>query len=443
MKKRRRLKISSFQTALLGFLGVIFIGALLLMLPISTKARVETPFVNALFTSTSAVCVTGLVVYDTATYWSFFGQALILLLIQIGGMGVIMVATSIAVLSGKKLGLFGKDAMKETFSTESIGGIEHLIGFVLKGVLIVELAGALALLPAFCSRYGWRGIWLSFFHSISAFCNAGFDVMGSLEGEFSSLTVYASNPYINIVIMLLIIVGGIGFMTWEDVCKHKLHIRKYKTQSKVILWTTLFLILLPALCFFFFEFSSEPTSRRVWLSLFASVTPRTAGFNTANLSALSDFGQRITIFLMLVGGSPASTAGGIKTTTLAVLLASMVAVFRKREDVSFFRRRVANETIKKAAALLALYLMLFFVFGVAISAIEGLPVDKCLFETASAVGTVGLSMGITPMLGSVSKCFLMALMFFGRVGGLTLIYAAVGRDTIGEAKYPIDQITVG
>ena len=443
MKRRRRLKISYFQMVLLGFLGVIFLGALLLTLPIASKARVETPFLNALFTSTSAVCVTGLVVYDTATYWSFFGQALILLLIQIGGMGVLMVATSIAVLSGKKLGLFGKDAMRENFSAESIGGIENLIGFVLKGVLILELAGMLLLVPAFCSDYGWKGIWFAIFHSISALCNAGFDLMGSVEGPFSSLTAYAGSPYVNAIVMFLIVAGGIGFLTWEDVCKHKFHFRKYKTQSKVILWTTFFLILLPALCFFFFEFEDEPTSRKVLLSLFQSVTPRTAGFNTANLSAMGGLGQRITIFLMLVGGSPASTAGGMKTTTFAVLVASMIAVFRKQNDVSFFRRRVSGDTLKKASALLVIYLFLFFFSGIAISALEGFPISDCLFETASAIGTVGLSMGITSTLGPISKVILMALMFFGRVGGLTLIYAAVGRDTIDEAQYPIDQITVG
>lgn len=443
MKKRRRFRISSFQTALLGFLGVILLGALLLMLPISSKARVMTPFVDALFTSTSAVCVTGLVAFDTATYWSFFGQALILILIQIGGMGVIMVATSIALLSGKKLGLFSKDAMKETFSAGSIGGIEHLIGFVLRGVLIIELAGAIAFLPAFCSDYGLRGIWLSVFHSVSAFCNAGFDLMGSEGNEFVSMTSYAGNPYVNLILMLLIIAGGIGFLTWEDIYKHKLRFRKYKTQSKVILLTTLFLLLLPALCFFFFEFSDEPASRRIWLSLFASVTPRTAGFNTADLSAMSGFGRCVTILLMLVGGAPASTAGGVKVTTLAVLAATMMAVFRKRRDVSFFRRRVEDDIVKKAAALLGMYLLFFFSFGLVISVADGKPIADCLFETASAIGTVGLSMGITPTLGTLSKCLLMVLMFFGRVGGLTLLYAAVGRDTADEAKYPVDQITVG
>lgn len=443
MRKRRRLKISSFQTTLFGFLGVILLGALLLMLPISSKARVMTPFIDALFTSTSAVCVTGLVVVDTATYWSVFGQALLLLLIQIGGLGVIMVATSIALLSGKKLGLFGKDAIRETLSTSGIGGIEHMVGFVLKAVLIMEAAGAIALLPAFCSDYGVRGIWLSLFHSISAFCNAGFDVMGSVEGEFSSLTVYASNPYVNLIFMLLIIAGGIGFLTWDDLYRHKLRFREYRTQSKVILLTTFLLILIPALCFFFFEFDGEPTSRRVWLSLFHSVTPRTAGFNTADVGAMSSFGRLITSFLMLVGGAPASTAGGMKTTTLAILVASMIAVFRKRSDVSFFRRRVATDMIEKAAALLMMYLFLFFGCGVIISLVEGIPIENCLFETASAVGTVGLSTGITPSLGTVSKCVLAGLMFFGRAGGLTLIYATVGRGINNESRYPIDQITVG
>lgn len=441
--RRKRLKLSSFQTILLGFFGVILLGALLLMLPISSKARVVTPFVDALFTSTSAVCVTGLVVYDTATYWSIFGQILILLLIQIGGMGVLMVAASFAVLMGKKLGLFGKDVIKETLSTESIGGMERLVGFVIKGVLLIELLGALALLPAFCKAFGWKGIWLSIFHSISAFCNAGFDIMGSAGNEFSSLIAFAGSPLVNLVVVLLITVGGIGFLTWEDICKHKLRISKYRTQSKVILLVSFFLILLPTLYFYFFEFSGEPDSRRFWLSLFQAVTPRTAGFNTADFSSMSELGQGITGLLMLVGGAPASTAGGMKVTTLAILVASMFSVFRRRESVSLFHRRMEGEVVKSASALFVLYLILFFSCGVTISLVDGIELSKSLFESASAVGTVGLSLGITPSLSAIPKCFLMGLMFFGRVGGLTLIYATAGKVVGDASKYPVDQLTVG
>ena len=441
--KRRRLRLSSFQTILLGFFGVILLGALLLMLPISSKARVVTPFIDTLFTSTSAVCVTGLVVHDTATYWSVFGQILILLLIQIGGMGVIMVAASFAALSGKRIGLFGKDAIKETLSTESIGGMERLVGFVVKGTLSIELCGALLLLPAFCKAAGWKGIWFAIFHSISAFCNAGFDIMGSAGNEFSSLIAFAGSPTVNITVMLLIIVGGIGFLTWEDVCKHKHHLSKYRTQTKVILLVSFLLILLPALYFYFFEFSGEMGARRVWLSLFQAVTPRTAGFNTADLSSMSGLGQGLTGFLMLVGGAPASTAGGMKVTTLAILVASMHSVFRRHESVSLFRRRMTGEVVKSASAILVLYFILFSSCGITICLVEGIDISKSLFEAASAVGTVGLSLGITPSLGAISKCFLMVLMFFGRVGGLTLIYATAGKVVGDASKYPVDQLTVG
>lgn len=434
---------SPFRIIIFGFLLVILVGSLLLMLPISTKAGICTPFLDALFTSTSAVCVTGLVIHDTATYWSNFGQSVIILLIQIGGLGVVTVAGAFAILSGRKIGLMQRSTMQEAIAAPNVGGIVRLTGFILKTALAVELLGAALLFPVFFREFGLlKGAWYSLFHSISAFCNAGFDLMG-VKTPFSSLTDYASNPVISIVIALLIVIGGIGFLTWEDIRANWIHFHKYRMQSKVILTVTGTLILVPAVYFFFFEFSEAPLGERLLLSFFQAVTPRTAGFNTADLTAMSETGQSITTILMLIGGSPGSTAGGMKTTTLAVLLASSLAVFRRRENPHFFNRRVSNETVSQAATVLMMYLILFLTGGLVISKVENLPILTCLFETASAIGTVGLSLGITPQLNWISHLILIGLMFFGRVGGLPLIFAALSNFQGNSARLPQERITVG
>ena len=436
-------KLSTFQIILLGFAGVILLGALILTLPISSKSHEWTSFIDALFTSTSAVCVTGLIVFDTATHWTIFGQSVILLLIQIGGMGVVTIAVSFAVASGKKIGLFSRETMKNAISAPNVSGIVRLTGFIIKGIFLIEMIGALIMLPVFCMDYGAEGIWMAVFHSVSAFCNAGFDIMGTKSGEFASLTHYSAQPVINITIMLLIIIGGIGFLVWEDICKHKWRIREYRTQSKLVLIVTAALIVLPAVYFFFFECGDLPVTERILASLFQSVTPRTAGFNTINLTAISDTGLYLMIILMLIGGSPGSTAGGMKTTTIAVLFSSAFSVFRKKDNAELMKRRIDDETVKTASAVFLMYITLFLAGGMAISTIENLPITSCLYETASAVGTVGLTLGITPTLGSASKMILIMSMFFGRVGGLTLIYAAFGANKKQVAKLPVDTIAVG
>lgn len=436
-------RLSPFQIILLGFAGVILVGALILMLPISSKEGVTTPFMDALFTSTSAVCVTGLVVRDTATYWSYFGQTVILILIQIGGLGVVTVAASFSLLTGKKIGLGQRNIMQEAISAPNVGGIVRLTWFIIKGVLIIEAIGIILMLPVFCVDYGAKGIWMAIFHSISAFCNAGFDVMGEVSGPYSSLTSYYANPFINIIIMLLIIIGGIGFLTWDDIYHNKWHVKKYRMQTKVILTMTGLLILIPALYFFFFEFENYSFGERLALSLFQAITPRTAGFNTANLGSISELGLLMMIFLMIVGGSPGSTAGGMKTTTLAVLFVSSSSVFRKKESPELFKRRISDNVVKNALAIVLLYVVLFMLGGAIISLIEGLPLLTCLYETASAIGTVGLSLGITPSLGIGSQIILIILMFFGRVGGLTLIFATFGNINKNVSKLPIDKIMVG
>lgn len=439
----RKHRLSSFQIIILGFAGVILLGALLLMLPLSTTAGCVTPFHEALFTATSAVCVTGLVVQDTGSYWSVFGQTVILTLIQIGGLGVVTVASLFALLSGRRISLMQRSTMQDAISAPKVGGIVRLTRFILRGTFLIELIGALAMLPVFCRDYGWRGVWMAVFHSISAFCNAGFDILGTESNRYPSLTGYAGSPVINITIMLLIVIGGIGFLTWDDICENKLHFHRYRMQSKVILVTTGLLIFLPAVFFFFSDFSALPAENRLLASFFQSVTPRTAGFNTVDLPAMSGASLGVMILLMLIGGSPGSTAGGMKTTTLAVLLSNAAATFRQRDSAQFFGRRVDGSAVKTAATILTMYLALFFSGGVFISVYEDLPLSSCLYEAASAVGTVGLTLGITPQLHIPSQMVLIALMYLGRVGGLTLVYAAVSTKKAGSAKLPQESITIG
>ena len=283
---------------------------------------------------------------------------------------------------------------------------------------------------------------MALFHSVSAFCNAGFDLMG-MEKPFSSLTVYAAEPVINLTVMFLIVFGGIGFLTWDDIRTNRQHLHKYKMQSKVILCTTAILLIVPAIYFFFCEFSALTPGKRVLSSLFQSVTPRTAGFNTVDLTAIQESGKCIIILLMLIGGSPGSTAGGMKTTTIAVLFAAAISTFCRKENPHFFGRRIEDNVLKNAATILLMYLVLFFFGGLVISMAEGLPMLTCLFETASAVGTVGLSLGITPTLGTISRLILILLMFLGRVGGLTLIFAALSGTRKKAARLPQERITVG
>ncbi len=413
------------------------------MLPISSVSGKVTPFNESLFTATSAVCVTGLVVQDTGSYWSTFGQAIILILIQIGGLGVITVAASFALLSGRKISLMQRSTMQEAIAAPKIGGIVRLTGFVLKATLIFELSGAVIMMPVLCKDYGVKGVWLAVFHSISAFCNAGFDILGTDASKYVSLTQYVNCTSINLAVIFLIVIGGIGFLTWEDIYTNKLHFRRYRMQSKVILITSAILIIVPALYFFFFDLNNLPIKQRILSSLFQSVTTRTAGFNTVDLTALQEPSIATMIVLMIIGGSPGSTAGGIKTTTVAVLIANSLATFGRKDSSHFFKRRIDNQVVKNASTILIMYLILSFTGAVAISTAEKIPFLKCLFETSSAIGTVGLTLGITPELGLFSQLILILLMFCGRVGGLTLIYAAISNTKKNISKYPLEHITVG
>ena len=442
-KSYKKKHMTSFQLIIMGFAGVILLGTVLLMLPFSSAEKVITPFHEALFTATSAVCVTGLVVKDTGSYWSLAGQTIILALIQIGGLGVVTVAASVSLLSGKKISLMQRSTMQNAISAPKVGGIVRLTRFILRGTFLIEAAGTVLLLPVFMGDYGKKGIWMSVFHSISAFCNAGFDILGTDSSMFPSLTRYSGNILINLVIMLLIITGGIGFLTWDDIYTNKLNFKRYRMQSKIILMTTACLILFPTVFFYICDLTNLPMGKRLLAAAFQSVTTRTAGFNTINISEMSEASKAVMILLMLIGGSPGSTAGGMKTTTFSVLILNAIATFRSQENAGAFGRRLEYHVIKNAATIAMLYFALFFGGVIAISVYEGLPLLDCLYEAASAVGTVGLTLGITPELHVFSQVVLIILMYLGRVGGLTLIYAVFSGRNKGNAKLPLEKITVG
>jgi trk system potassium uptake protein TrkH len=448
MTGRKKRHDSPARIILYGFLVLIACGTILLMLPISTRDTGGAPFLDALFTATSATCVTGLIVHDTATYWSGFGQAVILCLIQVGGMGVVTMAVAVGIFSGRKIGLKQRWVMQESISAPHVGGIVRLTGFILKTSLALELAGAFLLALRFCPALGGgKGLWYGLFHSISAFCNAGFDLMGVYE-PLSSLTHWMDDPLVMGVLSLLIIVGGLGFLTWDDVVTHKHHFRQYRLQSKVILCTTGALLLGSFAFFALYEFSLPQwsgltLSQRLYGAAFQAVTPRTAGFNSVDLASMSQSGQLVVVLLMLVGGAPGSTAGGYKVTTLAVLFLSIRAVFRRRGNTECFDRRLPTEDVQNACALFVLYLVLFLLSGTVIACVEQLPLLTALFEAGSALGTAGLTLGVTGSLGAASRLILICLMYFGRVGGLTMLYAASSKHTQANSRYPQESITVG
>ena len=436
-------QLNYFQKIILGFATLILFGAFLLMLPVSGRNHLPTPFLDALFTSTSASCVTGLIVYDTATHWSLFGQAVILFLIQVGGLGVVVVMTSLILLSGKRIGYSQRNTLANSISISSQGGIMKMLIFILKWTGIIELFFASLLATQFIPEFGWkRGLWYSIFHSVSAFCNAGFDLMGIKE-PFSSLTDYSGNPVVNISIMALILLGGLGFMTWQDIAKNKWNFRRYRLQSKIILSATAFLVLLPALFYFFVEFRGMPMESRILASLFTAVTPRTAGFNTVDFSKFSDSGIFLQTLLMLVGAAPGSTGGGMKITTMTVLILTSVAIFRNNSRTEAFGRTIPGEVIRNATTIAFMYVCLCVLSGMFISLYENIPLLTTSFETASAIATVGLTLGITPKLSPLSHALLIFLMYIGRVGGLCLIYAVFPNANPNKGRLVEENVIVG
>lgn len=442
------VRMTPTKIIVFGYFAIILVGAGLLMLPASSQAGQATPFLDALFTATSATCVTGLVVHDTASYWSGLGQGVILALIQIGGMGFITMAIAITTLSKRRIGLKSRFIMQESIAAPQMGGIIRLTRFVFTVTLFVELGGAIILACRFIPLFGWtRGIWYGIFHSISAFCNAGFDLMGTYSGHFSSLTAFADDPVVNLTIMALIVFGGLGFFVWENLWLHRRDKRHFSLQTKIVLLTTAILIFVPAALLLVFQSGTigEGLSRPAQglAALFQSVTTRTAGFNTVDLGKMVPDSQLLMAVLMLIGGSPGSTAGGVKTTTAVVLLLCLRSAIRREDELQCFGRRIDQSVLKNAVTIATSYLSLTLIGTMAVCHFDEVPLMASLFENASAIATVGLTLGITPTLSDASHLILIFLMYFGRVGCLTLLYALIEGQSHSLTRLPLEKIAVG
>lgn len=422
-----------------GFLTIIFLGALLLMLPVSSASGEPTGFLKALFTATSSVCVTGLVVVDTGTYWSLFGQIVIILLIQIGGLGFMTIATVIAIFSGQRIGTESRILIQESLGQEEIRGIVAFAKKIFITAFLIEGIGALLLMLRFLPKYGFtKSLWYGVFHSISAFCNAGFDVFGNGQ----SLTAFQLSIVVNLVIMALIVLGGIGFTVIYDIYANRKNLRRITLHSKIALIVTMALIFLGSVAFFVLEAENPSTLgemntfHKLLASMFQSVTTRTAGFNSIDQGALTESSRFLTILLMFIGGSPASTAGGVKTTTIAVIFLATAAFVRK-SNVQAYGRRISYATVNKAMAIMLIAFTLILLSTLIIS-IENPSIQflNILYEVVSAYGTAGLSTGITSDLTKLSQLILIALMFAGRVGALTIVIAIAGRERSEHFRYP-------
>lgn len=440
-------KLTQTQMIVWGYIAIILIGAFLLMLPFSSREGVFTPFLDCLFTSTSASCVTGLVLVDTYQHWSLIGQWIILLLIQIGGLGFMTIGVFFAILLRRKIGLRTRGILQESVNQIQIGGIVRLAKKIIAGTLFFEGIGAVLLGIRFSMRFGIiRGFYYGVFHSVSAFCNAGFDLFGC-DAPYASLTGYYDDWIVNLTIMGLIVIGGIGFFVWQDVMENKLHFRQYKLHTKIVLVSTFVLILFGAVAFYLFErnhvLKDMSWQGQLLSSFFNSVTARTAGFNTTDTGALLDSTKFLTIILMFVGGSPGSTAGGIKTTTLVVLLMYMRAGLKGEKDCTVFKRRFDDSTIRKASMVLCVNLSMGVLASLFITALYQVDFLNACFEVVSAIGTVGMSAGITRDLGVAAHVVLIFLMFCGRIGSLTFALSLRGHKISSPVREPIEQITIG
>lgn len=440
-------RISSPQIIALGFLMIILVGALLLMLPVSANDSTVTPFTNCFFTATSATCVTGLITYDTFLHWSPFGRTVIILLIQTGGLGFMTLAALFSVIIRKNLSLKEKMTMTQSLSIER-ENISKLIKRIVVGTFLCEAAGGIVLSVRFAFDYSLpTALWKGFFISVSAFCNAGFDVLGD-RGEFSSLSSYAADPTVVFTVSALILIGGLGFFVWADILKK----RRFKTlelYSKVVIVTTAVLFFFAALSFFFLEngafLSGKTAGEKILDSVFFSSTLRTAGFATFDFSALKASTLVIAMVMMFIGGGSGSTAGGIKVSTAALLVFAVRSALFGRKRVTIGKKTVSSSTVLQAAGLFITMLFITLLSGIIISEVDGVPLLSALFEAFSAAGTVGLTVGITPTLSAFSLWLLATLMFFGRVGILTIIFALSVKVKKNDEliSYPETKYTVG
>ncbi|MBS4955606.1 MAG: TrkH family potassium uptake protein [Clostridium celatum] len=443
---KKNFKLKGVQVLALGFILVILIGALILTLPISTTSGESANFLDALFTATSAVCVTGLIVVDTGTYWNMFGQTVIMILIEIGGLGFMSFTTLIAIILGKKITLRERLILQDAMNTFNIQGLVKMVKYVLVFTVSVQFFGALLFSTQFVPEYGLgKGIFYSIFHSISAFCNAGFDILGN----FSSLTSYNSNAVVILVASALIIIGGLGFTVWSELYSSK-SLKKVSLHSKMVILMTTVLVLGGTILMFLFENNNVNTIAnmsfmdKVMNSFFASVTPRTAGFNSISTDGMTTAGQFLTIILMFIGGSPGSTAGGIKTTTIGILIVTIICVIQGREDSEVFKRRFSKDLVYKAFTLIFIGISLVIVVTMLLSYTEkGASFISLFYETVSAFGTAGLTLGLTSELSGIGKVLIMFMMYLGRVGPLTVVLSITRKKINSGIKYPEGKILIG
>lgn len=447
MKKKWHDKLTTTQTIAVGFLMTILIGTIALMLPISSRDGRFTDPLTALFTATSATCVTGLAVVDTYQYWSVFGRVFLLILIQIGGLGFMTIGVFMAVLMRRNIGLKERGILQESMNTLQIGGVVRLVKKIIIATLAFEGVGAALLSVRFVPEMGWlEGICNGIFHSISAFCNAGFDLMGKKE-EYSSLVAYSGDVIVNVTIMLLILLGGAGFVVWDDLQKKKFRVKEYLLHTKIALTMTVILVFGGAFAIYLLERNGlmvdMGAKETVLTSLFASVTARTAGFNTIDTGAMSAGSKLVTIALMFIGGNPGSTAGGIKTTTFAVMLIFVWANLRNSHGSNIFRRRLEEEEIRKASIVVTINLLLAVAAAILLCALQDFPMEDILLEVFSAIGTVGMSSGITRGMGTVSRLVLIVLMYCGRIGSMTFALSFTERKKVAPVQLPAEKIIIG
>lgn len=450
---KKKLILSTTQVILLSFLTAIVIGSILLALPISSKSGEPVAYLDALFTATTATCVTGLVTLPTVTTWSVFGQAVILLLIQVGGLGIITVTAGLMIALNRKIGLKDSRLISDAFNLSSLAGLASFVKKVLIGTLIIELIGALLYLPVFVQDFGARGIWISIFNSVSAFCNAGIDIIGE-----NSLCGYALHPFVNAVTSLLIVLGGVGYIVWWDVIRvlkkaktHKLKCwRHLSLHSKIVLSATFALIFGGALAIFILEYNNPLTIQglslfdKIQVSLFQSITTRTAGFATIPQEHLTNATAILCLLLMFIGGSPVGTAGGIKTVTIVVLLATAYSAIRNKNEATIFKRTLSRQVTRKAVAVASMSFVITFLSTVLLAVATNAPALDIFYEAVSATATVGLSRNLTPFLTNFGKGILIGTMYFGRIGPISLAIAFNSkRETVNLIKYPTEDISVG
>ena len=437
-------KMSFTQFLMFGYSVVILVGGLLLMLPVSSSDRVFTPLHKCVFTTTSALSGTGLTLFDTYSYWSLFGQIVILIIIQIGGIGFMSIGLFALSFMGKKIGLKQRATMRESIGSVTSGGVVKMTRFILKGTALFEGLGTAALCFWFVPRLGWaRGIYFSLFHSISAFCTAGLDLMGYFEPG-SSLITANDSVILNVPIIILLVIGGLGFFTWADIVDHKFHIKKYTAQTKIILVITVIFYVIGMADMILFEWGNTMDDLSVGGKFIASsmliTSGRDAGFASVTVANLRQTSILMLICFMFVGGSPGSTACGIKVTTFAVMMLTIVTVFRKKKSVECFGRRIDDTTVRNACCITTLYLMVIIISTAIISGIDGIPITPVVFELVSAISSTGLSMGITTSLSDISVCIVILIMFFGRVGGITFIVSLHNNYASNKIQLPEEKI---